>query len=77
MSRPAEVRAALSLELYGVTPVLHARGGRWHEAVQEVFACDFRGLDAGDEADYWPHRGIPRPEEVSGLADWWQSQVAA
>lgn len=48
-----------------------ASGGRWHEATQEVFACDFRLLRAGIEPEFWPHPGIARPDEVPGLAEWW------
>lgn len=47
-------------------------GGEWHRTPGEVFANDFRVLVAGVEADYWPHSGIPRPEDVPGLAEWWR-----
>lgn len=46
-------------------------GGTWHASVQEVFACDFRMLVCDLEHEYWPHPGIDRPEDVSGLAHWW------
>ncbi len=47
-------------------------GGRWHDNTGEVFANDFRILIAACELEYWPHPGVPRPEEVPGLRDWWQ-----
>lgn len=52
-------------------PIHHGSGGRWHDSAQEVFACDFRILVCGVEADYWPHGDIPHPAEVDGLRDWW------
>lgn len=51
-----------------------AGGGRWHLSVQEILACDFRILVAGIEPEYWPHPGIPRPEEVPALREWWETQ---
>lgn len=48
-------------------------GGRWHDSATEIFACDFRILICDVEPDYWPHPGIPRPEDVDGLADWWNA----
>jgi hypothetical protein len=55
----------------GLPSVHHGTGGRWHDSVHEVFACDFRILVCGVELDHWPHPGVPRPETVSGVADWW------
>lgn len=46
-------------------------GQRWHDRPSEVFADDFRILVAGVELEHWPHPGIPRPETVEGLAEWW------
>lgn len=51
---------------------LRADGGRWHRAIQEIFACDFRILVAGVEADFWPHAGVARPEEVAAIQAYWQ-----
>jgi hypothetical protein len=49
----------------------HGDGGRWHDSAAEIFACDFRILVLGAEAEFWPHPGISRPEETRGLAGWW------
>ena len=46
-----------------------ASGGRWHKALQEVFACDFRVLVTTVEAEFWPHPGIPRPD--ARVFEWW------
>lgn len=65
-------------ELRGLTDEhMHAgSGGRWHDAVHEIFACDFRILVCQVEPDYWPHAGVPRPTETAALSDWWTAQVA-
>ncbi|MGI5155813.1 hypothetical protein [Microbispora sp. CA-102843] len=55
--------------------VHHGTGGRWHDSVREVFACDFRILVCETEREFWPHPGIPRPEDVPGLVDWWADAV--
>jgi len=49
--------------------------GAWHDSATEVFACDFRILVCGVETEFWPHPGVPRPEDVAGLADWWREAV--
>jgi hypothetical protein len=48
-------------------------GGNWHKTLGEVFANDFRILICGVEAEYWPHPGIPRPNEIPGLKKWWRA----
>jgi hypothetical protein len=48
-------------------------GGTWHLKAEEVLANDWRILVAGVEVDFWPHPGVPRPEEVPGLREWWFS----
>lgn len=50
----------------------HGSGGRWHDSVHEIFACDFRILVCGIERDYWPHHGIPKPHEVEAVIAWWR-----
>lgn len=55
----------------------HAAGGDWHSSVHEIMACDFRILVCGLETGYWPHPGIPRPEDVPGLDMWWAAQMVA
>lgn len=52
----------------GIDPV-RASGGRWHLAVGEIIADDFRLLLAGVEGEHWPHPGIDRPGPRE--ADWW------
>lgn len=47
-------------------------GGRWHDAIGEILACDFRVLVCSVEPDYWPHPGIEYPTRVPGLAGWWE-----
>lgn len=53
----------------------HGAGGRWHDGVHEVMACDFRILVCEVEAEFWPHHGIARPEDVDGLRGWWAEEV--
>jgi hypothetical protein len=62
-------------ELRGCSPH-HGTGGHWHDSGHELFACDFRILVLGIETEFWPHPGQPRPELVTGLADWWGKAVA-
>lgn len=51
--------------------VHHGEGGSWHDSACEIMACDFRILLLGVETEFWPHPGIPRPEDVAGLMNWW------
>lgn len=64
-------------KLRGFRSAKHYGGGTWHRRVSEVFANDFRILVAGVEAEYWPHLGVPRPENVADLVEWWSDQVGA
>lgn len=57
-------------------PAHHGEGGRWHDSAGEIFACDFRIMICGVEVGYWPHPGIPRPEDVTGLGSWWAAALA-
>jgi hypothetical protein len=50
-------------------------GGVWHDSAQEIFACDFRIVVCGVEVDHWPHPGIPRPDMVPQIYDWWKSSM--
>lgn len=54
----------------------HGSGGRWHDGLDEIFACDFRILICDVEPGYWPHSGIAYPTTVPGLNDWWQEVTA-
>lgn len=54
----------------------HGEGGTWHDSAVEIFACDFRLLVCGVEPEFWPHPGIPRPENIPGLAEWWDGTLA-
>lgn len=56
-------------------PDRHGSGGRWHSALSEVFACDFRILVAGVDPLYWPHKGVLPPTMIEGLAAWWDTAV--
>lgn len=63
-------------ELRGLPEVHAGSGGRWHDAAAEVFACDFRVLVCDVEAEYWPHPGVPRPEQADAdLPAWWAAAV--
>lgn len=58
----------------------HGDGGRWHDSIHEIFACDFRLLIAAIEPEHWPHPGIPHPcedRDLEGrLRTWWRDQLA-
>jgi hypothetical protein len=45
--------------------------GKWHQATGEIFANDFRILIAKREAEFWPHPGVPRPEENLAVIGFW------
>lgn len=45
--------------------------GKWHQAIGEIFANDFRILIANREAEFWPHPGIARPEDNLAAIGWW------
>jgi len=49
----------------------HGSGGNWHSSVREIFATDFRFAVCGLEKEYWPHLGVPKPDRVPAVADWW------
>lgn len=61
----AEIRAA---------KVRAASPGRWHQALEELFACDFRWLVAR-ERGFWPHETRPPVDGV--VIDWWSQQISA
>ncbi|MGI8334376.1 hypothetical protein ACRYCC_30870 [Actinomadura scrupuli] len=55
---------------------MHAgAGGTWYDGIHEIWACDFRILVCQVETEYWPHPGVPRPEEARGLAGWWSAMA--
>lgn len=60
-------------EMRGLPPssVHHGEGATWHDSACEIMACDFRIVVCGTEAEFWPHPGIPRPEEVPAVRQWW------
>ena len=64
----AKLRGFRSAKNYG--------GGTWHRRVSEVFANDFRILVAKAEVEFWPHPGIPRPEDVPEIGRWWADEAA-
>lgn len=54
-------------------------GGSWHCDAGEVMANDFRILVCGLEPDYWPHPGVPRPDDELAvptfeLREWWEAR---
>jgi hypothetical protein len=57
------------------TPPKNYGGSTWHASAGEVLANDFRILVCNVENEFWPHTGIKRPEEVSGLRDWWNEAI--
>ena len=60
----------------GLTGLHYGSGGRWHTSVTEVFACDFRILTCGIEVEFWPHPGVPRPEDSPpAVNDWWDAAL--
>ncbi len=65
-------------QMRGLPPeaVHHGSGGRWHDSVDEIFACDFRLVVCALESEFWPHPDVPRPEDVPGLRDWWEKALA-
>lgn len=70
----AAARRYLTVRDLDDSALFHGDGGRWHNSVHEILACDFRILVTGIEPEFWPHPGVPRPEEVPGLACWWDEQ---
>jgi hypothetical protein len=63
-------------ELRGLGTRHFGTGGRWHDSPTEVFACDFRIVVCGIETEFWPHLGVPRPEEVGAdLKGWWAQAI--
>jgi hypothetical protein len=62
-------------EIRGLSPEKEYGGGRWHNSTCEVLANDFRILVTGVETEFWPHPGIPRPEECGPIQDWWHSEM--
>jgi hypothetical protein len=52
-------------------------GGRWHDSVHEILACDFRILVCEVEAGYWPHPGVPHPSGIGAIRTWWADQMEA
>lgn len=45
--------------------------GKWHQAIGELFANDFRILVAKREPEFWPHPGVSRPEDNLAAIGWW------
>ncbi len=51
-------------------------GGRWHAAIGELFANDFRILVARAELEFWPHPGFPRPETLPVVVEFWEQAIS-
>jgi hypothetical protein len=61
-----------------IVPDDHYGPGTWHRQPTEVFANDFRIVVAGLEPDFWPHAGIPHPQqklEEPLFRDFWEQVV--
>ena len=58
-------------KLRGLPDTHFGSGGRWHDSVTEIFACDFRIVVTKIETGYWPHPGIAHPHDRSLPADLW------
>ena len=46
--------------------------GKWHAAIGELFANDFRILIARREVEFWPHQGFERPERNPAVVAFWK-----
>lgn len=46
----------------------------WQQHPEEVFANDFRVLMVHHNEEFWPHPGVPRPETLPHLAQWWYAR---
>jgi hypothetical protein len=62
-------------KLRGVDSPAHYGGGTWHAQIGEMFANDFRILVCGVEAEFWPHPGFARPEQLPQIVEWWKSKT--
>lgn len=56
-------------------PPTHYGGGTWHVSIGEVFANDYRVLLAGVETEFWPNRGVTRPEYLPRVKRWWDKAL--
>ncbi len=45
--------------------------GKWHQALGELFANDFRILVANCELEFWPHAGFENPLTSPVVCKWW------
>jgi hypothetical protein len=60
-------------EMRGFDSTHNGTGGRWHDSIHEVFACDFRILVCGVEPNFWPHPGIEKPTLLPHVVSWWDN----
>jgi hypothetical protein len=63
-------------KLRGVKPARYYGPGQWHASTDELIANDFRILIAGAEAEFWPHPGFTRPEDLPQVVEWWANAKA-
>lgn len=47
------------------------KGAKWHLNPGEIVANDFRIIFTNREREFWPHPGIPYPEETP-IMEWWR-----
>lgn len=55
-------------------PTKYYGPGMWHKDVGELIANDFRVIMCKVEREFWPHPGIPRPENFPKLRRWWMDK---
>lgn len=66
-----EYAALRGLKAYFAGPT----GGKYHRAVEEIFANDFRVVITEQETEFWPHP-YPPPSEVPVIVEWWKRRQA-
>jgi hypothetical protein len=49
--------------------------GKWHNAIGELFANDFRILVMRSEPEFWPHPGHSHPFVTDGVHAWWEEAM--
>jgi hypothetical protein len=67
-----KVLYATYMKLRGVSEYLQKyKGANWHLNPGEIVANDFRLIFTNQEREFWPHPGLPHPEETP-IVDWWR-----
>lgn len=58
-------------EMRSLTRPAYYGGATWHLMPQEVLANDFRILVVGEEAEFWPHPGVPHQHACPEAQAFW------